>query len=85
MFAALTVTALIILGLIAVRSRHHKRYPSPKQLLNSQGIVAKSLAPDGAVLVHGELWLARSLDGTHIPANSTVIVVGTDSHVILVA
>jgi len=87
MFTALTAATLIlvILVLVALRSRHHKRYPVTAQLINSSGVVEQSLTPLGAVLVHGELWLARSLDGSHIPANTQVIVVGTDNHIILVS
>lgn len=77
--------ALLILLFIALRSRHHKRYPLREPLINSRGIVEQSLTPQGAVLVHGELWLARSLDGSHIPTNTKVMVVGTDNHVILVS
>jgi membrane-bound serine protease (ClpP class) len=87
MFAALVTTAfvLVILALVVLRSRHHKRYPVTAELINSSGIVDQSLTPQGAVIVRGELWLARSLDGSHIEAKTKVTVVGIDNHIILVS
>ena len=82
---AISSFALFLVGLVALRSRHHKRHSLREPLINSPGVVEQSLTPQGAVLVHGELWLARSLDGAHIPANTKVIVVGTDRHLIVVS
>jgi len=86
MFVKVAITLLLFLiGLIALRSRHHKRHPARQQLINSYGLVEQSLTPQGAVIINGELWVARSVDGSHIPANTKVNVVGTDDHVILVS
>lgn len=82
---AIASFVLSILLLVAVRSRYHKRHPSPEHLINSPGVVDKDLNPEGAVLVSGELWLARSIDGSHIPSKAQVIVVGTHDHFLLVS
>jgi membrane-bound ClpP family serine protease len=76
---------LLILCLIVVRSRHHKRHPITNLLVNSTGIVDHELAPQGTVLIGGELWLAKSVDGTRIPGKTPVIVVGTQDHFLLVS
>jgi membrane-bound serine protease (ClpP class) len=81
---AFTSLVLSILLLVALRSRHHKRHSSFEHLIDSSGVVAQELDPKGAVLIRGELWLARSIDGSSIPAHTQVTVVGTEDHLLLV-
>ena len=81
---SIVILSVLILSLVVLRSRHHKRHPSPEHLINSAGVVDQDLTPQGAVLVRGELWLARSIDGSAIPAHTQVVVVGTEDHFLLV-
>ncbi len=83
--AIISTIGLFFIALLALRSRHQKRHPLRAPLINSQGIVEQSLIPEGAVLVQGELWLARSFDGSHIPAKTHVIVVGSQNHLLIVS
>ncbi|HEY6806978.1 MAG TPA: NfeD family protein [Pyrinomonadaceae bacterium] len=79
------VIIISTLLLVALRSRHHKRRPSTTSLINSTGIVETPLNPNGAVLIGGELWLAKSINGTTIPSKTKVTVVATEAHVLLVS
>jgi membrane-bound ClpP family serine protease len=80
----LLIISLILL-LVALRSRWHKRHPTTTSLLNATGTVETTLNPNGAILINGELWLAKSIDETTIPSKTKVTVVGTHAHVLLVS
>jgi len=56
----------------------------PIQLLGAAGIAHTDLDPDGAVLIKGELWKARSIDGTTIAAQQDVEVVRVEGLLLLV-
>jgi membrane-bound serine protease (ClpP class) len=43
-----------------------------EELTGQVGVVRESLAPEGLVFVHGELWRARSATGDPIPAGASV-------------
>lgn len=73
----------ILLALAAV-SRHKKSATRELQLVGSSARVDAELAPEGTVLVHGELWRARSADGTNITPHTMVQVVGLSGHLLLV-
>jgi membrane-bound serine protease (ClpP class) len=75
---------LSILLVLAGMSRHKKSAASEVELVGSRGQVDAELGPEGTVLVHGELWRARSADGTHIAANTIVKVVGFRQHLVIV-
>jgi membrane-bound serine protease (ClpP class) len=75
---------LAILLTLAAVSRHKKSATSELQLVGSSARVEAVLAPEGTVLVHGELWRARSIDGTNIAPQAMVQVVGLSGHVLLV-
>jgi membrane-bound ClpP family serine protease len=80
------VTSLLIAcaATIAVWSRNHKRHAfSP--LMSAPGVVETPLNPNGSVFVHGELWLACSLNGNAIPAKTSITVIGVKDHFLLVA
>jgi len=77
-------TVFFALTATAIRSRRHKRHPLRNSLISSQGIVDSSLDPNGSVLVDGELWLARSLNGNSIPTRTRVTVVAVKDHLLLV-
>ncbi len=83
---------LLALGLaelflaIAVISlwKHKKSGMGPVQLRGASAYAQTELSPEGAVLIAGELWRARSLDGTSIAANEHVEVVQIQGHLLLV-
>jgi len=79
----LAVTISLVGLLIALRSRRHKRLFTPSNLIGSSAIVDKPLAPEGSVIVRGEVWLARSSDGSSIPGKTRVTIVGVQSHFLL--
>ena len=53
-------------------SRHKKSGTGQIQLLGAEGLVQAELRPEGAVLIKGELWRARSIDGTNIAVRERV-------------
>ena len=65
-------------------SRHKKSGTGRIQLLGAEAYVQSQLNPEGAVLIDGELWRARSEDGTSIAAHEKVEVVAIDGHLLLV-
>lgn len=90
-----TYNLLIVLAIIAVLgallaaavmalSRHKKSGTGEIQLIGAEALVHGGLTPEGAVLIQGELWRARSLDGTSIAAQVRVEVAAVDGHLLLV-
>jgi len=75
---------LAILLTMAAVSRHKKSATSELQLVGSSARVDVELAPEGTVIVHGELWRARSADGTNIAPHTMVQVVGLSGYLLLV-
>ncbi len=75
---------LAILLVLAGMSRHKKSATSEFQLVGSRAQVDAELVPEGTVLVQGELWRARSADGTSIAPRTIVQVVGLSGHLLLV-
>ena len=74
------VSIMILAGL----SRHKKSATSEIRLIGSRARVDSALAPEGTVLVDGELWRARSVDGINIEPQTIVKVVGLSEHLLLV-
>ncbi|MGB8507396.1 MAG: NfeD family protein [Pyrinomonadaceae bacterium] len=71
---------------IAFLSRRKKSSGKPFRLVCHAASVVRTLAPEGAVLVDGELWraLARG-EGAHVSCGeSNVLVVGARGHLLLV-
>jgi membrane-bound serine protease (ClpP class) len=75
---------LAMLAIFADMSRHKKSATSEIQLIGSRAQVDVELAPEGTVLVDGELWRARSADGSNIASHTVVQVVGLSGHLLLV-
>lgn len=75
-----TLSLLIVLALF----RHKKASSRIVYLIGEIGSVTTRLDPEGAVLVRGELWRARSGGGDPIPAHLRVRVTGTDGHLLVV-
>jgi membrane-bound serine protease (ClpP class) len=75
---------LALLVTLAAMSRHKKSATSEIELIGSRAQVDSPLSPEGTVLVHGELWRARSVDGISIASRTIVHVVGLSGHLLLV-
>ena len=73
---ALTVT--LSLAIVISLYRHKKASSGSVKVVGETGEVASDLTPEGTVLVHGELWRARSGDGSTLNARTRVRVVGVD-------
>ncbi|HEV2762090.1 MAG TPA: NfeD family protein, partial [Pyrinomonadaceae bacterium] len=64
---SVALLALGVLLYVALLSRHRKASARDLAPLNRVGSVTEPLAPEGAVLIGGELWRARTRDDTHVP------------------
>lgn len=80
----LILIALPALGLVLALYRHKKGATANIKLIGEIARVGDALAPEGTVFVGGELWRAKSKDGSHIAANAPVRVVGFEGHLALV-
>lgn len=81
---ALGLAALFLAIAVISLWKHKKSSMGPVQLLGARAHAQTELNPEGAVLIAGELWRARSLDGTSIAANEQVEVVQVQGHLLLV-
>lgn len=81
------ILALIItlsLAIVIALYLHKKASRGSIQVVGETGEVASDLVPEGTVLVHGELWRARSGDGSVVDARTRVQVVGVEGHLLVV-
>jgi membrane-bound serine protease (ClpP class) len=78
-----SVAALATLVVVALYI-HKKAGAGDIKLIGELAQVDTKLDPEGTVIVRGELWRARSLDGNHISACARVRVVGFEDHLVLV-
>lgn len=77
------VAALATLVVIALYL-HKRAGVGDIKLIGELARVDTKLNPVGTVIVCGELWRARSKDGTPIPTDARVRVVGFEDHLALV-
>jgi membrane-bound serine protease (ClpP class) len=78
------VMLLAAMAMVAYHSRRQKAQGNEYPLVGSTAFVKHQLVPEGTVLVHGELWSARSLHGQWLPSETSVTVVGLRGHMLLV-
>jgi membrane-bound ClpP family serine protease len=79
------IAMALLLGVFVVALTLRKRFGnSDLQLIGESARVETSLAPNGSVIVNGELWLARSTSGEVIPAQSRVKIVAVHDLSLLV-
>lgn len=86
------IVALVLLGMallaltiyLAVLSRHKKSGVGTLDLIGATGLVQSALAPEGAVIIDGELWRARATDGSIMAVHERVRVIGVEGHLVLV-
>ena len=75
-FAFISIfTALVAAAVIALW-RHKKAGARDVKLVGEFATVETRLAPEGTVIVSGEVWRARSHDGSVISSHARVRVVG---------
>lgn len=78
-----SVAALATLVVVALY--HHKNAGvAGVKLVGELGQVDTNLNPEGTIIVYGELWRARSKDGTHIPTPARVRIIGFENHLAVV-
>lgn len=80
---ALTILTVVVVHLV-IRSR--KRTTGGSTYFNppEKGVVVEKLAPEGMLKARGELWKARSADGTDVPEGTEVEVVRYENMVLWV-
>jgi membrane-bound ClpP family serine protease len=69
---------------LLVRSHIEKALAAHHPLIGTPAVAYTALDPDGAVLVDGELWVAKSTDGEFVPASSQLLITGSTAHTLLV-
>jgi membrane-bound serine protease (ClpP class) len=85
LIAILASIAAFAVVIVVALYQHKKASVNDFQLIGETAQVDKELDPEGTVIVCGELWRAKSQDGTFISANASVRVVGFENHLVLVA
>lgn len=70
--------------LITTLFLHKKTTGGQLNVIGALGVVETRLDPEGAVIINGELWRARTKNGTTLPDQSMIRVVGTQAHLLLV-
>jgi membrane-bound serine protease (ClpP class) len=76
--------AALSLAIVIALYRHKKYTGSCSTVIGEPGEVSSDLRPEGTVVVHGELWPARSRSGSAVLAPTRVRVVGVEGHTLLV-
>lgn len=64
--------------------RHKKAITPDVKLIGERAEVNTPLEPEGAVLVQGELWRARSRSGAVVPVKTQVMIVAIEGHLLVV-
>jgi membrane-bound serine protease (ClpP class) len=82
--ATIGAVGFLLAIVLAARSRHAKFGARDLLVIGATGFVNTTLDPDGSILVHGELWRARSKHGAVVGPTKKVIVVGAQGHLLLV-
>jgi membrane-bound serine protease (ClpP class) len=72
---------MLVLIVVAM-SRHKKGGVGELDLLGAVALVETSLAPEGSVLVRGELWRARSRTGEKLASGQAVRIVGASQYLL---
>lgn len=80
----LTTVAVLALGVVVALYHHKNRSARDIHLIGEFARVDSALNPEGTVIVGGELWPAKSNDGTPIAVRARVRVVGFEDHLALV-
>ncbi|MBA2339505.1 MAG: hypothetical protein H0V88_03850 [Pyrinomonadaceae bacterium] len=85
LWALVAAVPIFLFGIVAAALSRHKGIGNGKvELIGSMGLTETNLKPEGAVLVRGELWRARSVTGEAVERYSRVRVKGARGHLLLV-
>jgi membrane-bound serine protease (ClpP class) len=84
LFFSLAIGIALLMIVVVALWVHKRARVGVVKLIGEIGQVDTSLDPEGTVMVHGELWLARSRGSCSIPALARVRVVGFEGHYALV-
>jgi membrane-bound serine protease (ClpP class) len=84
LIAILAFVALLAMALVLALYHHKKSSSGDIKLIGETAYVDIELTPEGTVIVGGELWRAKSCDGTFISARARVRVIGFEDHLALV-
>jgi membrane-bound serine protease (ClpP class) len=82
---AFAATLALLFGFAAakvIKVRRTRPQTGQEELVGQEGIVRSVLDPEGYVLVHGELWRARSA-GEPLPAGERIVVAGIGDELVL--
>lgn len=79
---AALIAGLVLALIIVAMSRHKKGGVGELDLLGAVASVETSLAPEGSVLVRGELWRARSRTGENLERGRVVRIVGASQYLL---
>lgn len=80
----LAFVALAALGMVLALYQHKRGAAGEVRLIGEIAEVEAALNPEGTVIVGGELWRAKSKDGSVIPVRARVRVVGFEGHLAVV-
>ncbi len=81
---AVFVLGLLLIALISFLSLRKRFANRDLRLIGEAARVETTLTPDGTVIIGGELWPARSIDGLVIASRRRVRVVSVDDLTLLV-
>lgn len=82
----LLVLPIAILALFVALLWHHKKSGTRAlNLIGATGFIEGSLDPEGAVIINGELWRARTENGCSLKTRNRVRVIGVRAHLLLIA
>jgi membrane-bound serine protease (ClpP class) len=82
--AIVALLATLIVIVVFALSRHKRAGTGDIKLVGEIAHVDTKLEPEGTVLVRGELWRARSKDGSSISSHARVRIIGFQDHLVLV-
>ena len=84
LIAILAAVAASALGVVVALYHHKKASVGDIKLIGELAEVDRALEPEGTVIVRGELWRAKSKNGSFLSAGTRVQVVGFENHLALV-
>ena len=84
LIAILAFLATLSLFVVIALYRHKKSSKGIVKLIGEIAEANTALDPEGSVIVHGELWPARSRSGTTFPRSTRLRIVAAEDHLLLV-
>jgi len=85
LYLVLSLAGAAVLTVALVSFLHHRKSAiTPFRVSGKTCRVETSLTPEGAVLIDGELWRARTHDKTSVARGQTVRVCGADGCLLVV-